>query len=85
MLFNADSVRQLSIHSSNPSSTYAYYFTENVRDPAFIPRQVPDWLETSADHGDEIPFVFGSVYGNERNLWNGKITLNITAKIEYIE
>ena len=85
MSFNADSVRQLSLRSDDSKPTYAYYFTENFKTPAFIPMQVPDWADTSADHGDEIPFVFGSVYGNERNLWNGKITFNIVAQLEYIE
>ena len=69
-------MRQLSVHSKSSKSTYAYYFTENFKAPSFIPIQTPEWLETSGDHGDEIPFVFGSAYGNERNLWNGKITLN---------
>ena len=79
MSFNADSVRQLSIHSDSSKATYAYYFTENfILDPlSYLPIEVPKWLETSGDHGDEIPFVFGSAYGNERDLWNGKLTLNI--------
>jgi len=54
------SVRQLEQHSASEKPTYAYYFTEKHKTtpPASL-WTIPDWLKVSADHGDEVAFVFG--------------------------
>lgn len=60
--FNADSVRQLRAHSQSDKSTYAYYFTNLYHAP---PQSgwwdAPVWLKKSADHADEIAFVWGAL------------------------
>ena len=38
---------------------------------------VPDWLKVKADHGDELPFVFGATYfktgkAKKDALWESK-------------
>ena len=63
-LFNFDTLNQLEQHSaSEQTSTYGYYYTENyvsdIPNPLWT---VPDWLKVKADHGDELPFVFGATY-----------------------
>lgn len=78
MYFNHDTVYQLEQHSSSKKSTYAYYFTENYKsDSPKLVWSLPDWLKTGADHGDEVPFVFGTTYfksGKVRKdeLWESK-------------
>jgi len=59
-------VRQLEQHSFDEKSTYAYYFTEKHKTtpPASL-WTLPDWLKVSADHGDEVAFVFGGSYIKE--------------------
>ena len=75
MSFNADSVRQLSAHSDGSKATYAYYFTENFMPAAPIWPLTPSWIKTTANHGDDLPFVFGSIYNNEKNIWSGTVTI----------
>jgi len=65
--FNADTFRQLIEHSTGTKSTYAYYFTEiDSNSLSFVP--LPSWLGNKSNHGDEIPFVFGSPYNEENSL-----------------
>jgi len=53
-------VRQLEQHSAGEKPTYAYYFTEKHKtNPLASLWTLPDWLKVSADHGDEVAFVFG--------------------------
>ena len=63
-LFNYDTLYQLEQHSSSENtSTYGYYFTENYQpDPPNPLWTLPDWLKTGADHGDEVYFVFGATF-----------------------
>ena len=65
--FNADSIRQLSIHSSNSKNTYAYQFSE-IHNP--FPER--NWVKVAATHGDEVPFLFGTFYNDENNIWKGR-------------
>lgn len=68
MGFNADIVRLLESHSAGRKKTYAYTFTELVNLPAEDkPWPNPDWLKVSADHTDELPFVFGLPFIPEHN------------------
>jgi len=63
MSFNIDCTRELRAHSSSSKSTYAYYFTELYDAPEAVKGwAVPNGLKVSADHADEIPFVFGVPY-----------------------
>ncbi|XP_067929874.1 bile salt-activated lipase-like isoform X2 [Watersipora subatra] len=57
--FNADTANQLEQHSVSDKATYGYYFTElhNVENPLW---QLQDWLKRGADHGDELPLLFGA-------------------------
>lgn len=60
MSFNVDCTRKLRAHTSSSKSTYAYYFTELYDAPEAVKGwELPDGLKVSADHADEIPFVFG--------------------------
>ena len=45
-----------------PNNTYAYYFT-NLYDvkPQYAWWPMPNWAKKSADHTDEIAFVWGTV------------------------
>ena len=45
-----------------PNNTYAYYFT-NLYDvkPQYAWWPMPNWAKKSADHPDEIAFVWGTV------------------------
>jgi len=53
-------VNQLQQHAAGETATYAYYFTEEYKpDPPNPLWSMPDWLKTSADHADELPFMFG--------------------------
>ena len=53
-------IRQLRYHSKTPNATYAYYFTNLYNAPKGDAWwYLPPWVKTSADHGDEIPFVWG--------------------------
>lgn len=60
LLLSADVQHLLDMHSRTSKATYGYYFT------AFIERLdengtaiPPDMYKTSADHVDELPYVFG--------------------------
>ena len=53
--------------------TYAYYFTE-VFDPTVALLPVPEFIKSSANHGDDLPFVFGAPFmsdDGEPELWKG--------------
>ncbi|KAF6027323.1 CES5A [Bugula neritina] len=57
---NKECTCQLRQHAEGETATYAYYFTEEYKpDPPNLAWSMPDWLKISADHMDEIPFVFG--------------------------
>ena len=74
-IFDIAMVTQLEQHSHSEKPTYAYYYTQPSKNPSTL-WSVPDWLRTTADHGDEITFVFGyPLYIPEmkRNkIWDGK-------------
>ena len=75
--FNVDIVNNIEQQStSSDSSTYAYYFTEPYK-PAEPLWPAPNWLKYSANHGDDLPFVFGSPYINEdgasSDLWSSEL------------
>lgn len=70
--FDADSLNQLKVHSeATQKTTYAYYFTEQFKpDPAFF--LYPSWiLNNSAEHADDLPFVFGGYYIMESSVYEG--------------
>ena len=74
--FDADSLAQLKVQSeSTQKSTYAYYFTEQFKpDPPFYP--FPEWIvNNSAEHADDLPFVFGGFYIIDDEIYKGNITL----------
>jgi len=59
-IFDERGLEKLQQHSLGNTSTYAYYFTQKYTpDPPNPMGTPPDWLKSSADHGDELPFVFG--------------------------
>ena len=62
----AGGVNQLIAHGkSKKRSTYAYFLTEEFTPPIEFSTQ-PDWApKRRADHGDDLPFVFGGVYLKE--------------------
>jgi len=64
---NADTFRQLIEHSTGTKATYAYYFTE-VSPSLISSTPLPSWLGNKSNHGDELPFVFGSPYNKENFL-----------------
>lgn len=69
-----DAVQELHMHSKQDSkSTYAYYFNELYEAPAGLLSAAPAWLKKSADHADELPFVFGMAYVEEPEIWKGKV------------
>ena len=72
LAINSDSVRQLQAHSNTSRSTYAYYFTENYKLPTPLWPAMPSWIKKSAAHLDELPFVFGTVYNIDEDIWTGK-------------
>jgi len=55
---NADIQRQIEKSSEGNHSTYAYYYTQ-LLPPSLFGSLTPDWLRQSADHGEELPLVFG--------------------------
>mgnify|MGYP001797590899 FL=1 len=70
--FNADAIRQLQVHSVTDNSTYAYQFSNLFHsDDGFL--NYPSWAKTSADHGEELPFVWGMLLEKEQyqNLTKG--------------
>jgi len=72
LTFDADIINNLQQHSSSEDTvTYAYYFTE-----LFVPGKdimpVPEFLVSSANHGYDLPFVFGAPFMSdegEPELW----------------
>jgi len=59
-IFDERGLEKLQQHSLGKTSTYAYYFTQKYTpDPPNPMGTPPDWLKSSADHGDELPFMFG--------------------------
>ena len=74
-MFDGDVINNLKQHSTSEATvTYAYYFTE-VFDPALVLVPIPDYLRSSANHGDDLPFVFGAPFmsdDGESELWKGK-------------
>ena len=74
--FNADAIRQLQVHSVTDNSTYAYQFSNLFHsDNGFL--NYPSWAKTSADHGEELPFVWGMLLEKEQyqNLTKGGFKL----------
>lgn len=74
MLYDAAAVRNLEEHSTSNKSTYAYYFTERYypnTDVEFF--NIPEWLKRSADHTQELPFLFGSAFLADETdyTWSG--------------
>ena len=83
--FDADLLAQLKVHGdASQKSTYAYYFTEQFKlDPPVFP--VPNWIvNNSADHGDDLPFVFGGVYLKGSNIVTGTHTLSMLDTLDTI-
>lgn len=80
LTFDADIINNLQQHSSSEDTvTYAYYFTE-----LFVPGKdilpVPEFLVSSANHGYDLPFVFGAPFMSdegEPELWRGETIINI--------
>ena len=73
--FNTDIIRQLRAQSQTNRKAYAYYFTNLIQYPPFVkPWYFPAWLKRSADHTDEVPFVFGAILAkdNYTALVNGE-------------
>ena len=72
--FNADSIRQLQAHSLTDNVTYAYQFSNLFHAPGAGFLDYPSWAKTSADHGDEVPFVWGALLARDeyKNLSDGK-------------
>ena len=69
-------------HSESTKSTYAYYFNESIKSPpehSLWPK--PDWAESTADHADEMLFMFGPAFlweDEQASLWAGKcLTLSL--------
>lgn len=59
--FNEDHIRLASSHSAGDKVTYTYQFVPYIIPPKDLRLwYVPDKLKTSADHGDELPYVFGT-------------------------
>lgn len=54
-----DSVELLEKHGGGDSKTYAYYFTKKSNRTNRGMWELPLWLSVSADHAEEIPYVFG--------------------------
>lgn len=58
-------------------STYGYFFNENLITLSSLNPMwtMPDWLKRSADHGDELFFLFGAAWlrtGLEKGqIWAG--------------
>ncbi|KAF6023162.1 ces3 [Bugula neritina] len=78
-------VRQLEQHSAGEKPTYAYYFTEKHKtNPLASLWTLPDWLKVSADHGDEVAFVFGGSLIKEAAktdpLWENILNRDLYAK-----
>ena len=73
--FNTDIIRQLRAHSQTNRKAFAYYFTNLIQYPPFVkPWYFPAWIKRSADHTDEVPFVFGAILAkdNYTALVNGE-------------
>lgn len=66
MNFAADIMNMLNRHSGGSTKAYGYTFTELFPNPDFWP--LPDWVKTSAGHGDELRFVFGFPF-----LWDTEV------------
>ncbi|XP_067929883.1 carboxylesterase 5A-like [Watersipora subatra] len=66
LVFKVPSITHLQIHSKISSRrTYAYEFAYNPPGSGPYGPREPEWLNVAADHGDEIPFVIGSVLAPE--------------------
>ena len=73
--FHADIINNLQQHSSSKNTnTYAYYYSE-VFDAAVTLIPIPDYIRSSANHGDDVPLTFGAPFMNdvgEPDLWKGE-------------
>ena len=61
----ANTIRQLTKHSEggDQHSTYGYYFTEEYHaEENYSFWTVPDWAKNSADHSDDLIFMFGGIH-----------------------
>lgn len=56
----ADAVRFLDKHSQGDKVTYGFIFSEYIRGAETYP--FPEMYKFSAEHGEELPFVFGFAY-----------------------
>ena len=72
--FGVDIVHGLEDHSESAKVTYAYHFTELVQaNPDYDLSPSPQYLKYSANHMDELYYVFGTAYMLEYlpNIWKG--------------
>ena len=73
--FRGDIVYNLQEHSLSSKPTYAYYFTERVSiDPKLKIFHRPEWAKTSADHAEDLFYVFGASFlkSEEPTMWQGR-------------
>lgn len=72
-MFVADTVSQTEQHTkSGTSSTYAYYFTEPLKNENRLwPK--PSWMRSMAGHLDDLKYLFGApLLANETStFWQG--------------
>ena len=75
---NSDAIRQLKAHSRlKNTTTYAYYFSNLRHSSESGLFDYPKWAKLSADHGDELPFVWGALLATSEeysSLQTGKYT-----------
>lgn len=75
--YAAGTIRQLTSRANiTGKSTYGYYFNEPFKpNPPNSLWSMQEWLKTSADHGDDLPFLFGAAWlrtGLETGqIWRG--------------
>ena len=82
--FDADVANELTQHSPSEKPTYGYYFTEPIEFRNAL-WQNPGWSKTIADHGDELPFVFGGAFYKDMkdDNWKGKSVREISLSYGY--
>lgn len=72
-LYDVGALETLLAHSTGNKSTYAYYFGE-MYEPQTQFIQIPGWLRRSADHTQELPFLFGAAFLEDETdgIWIGE-------------
>ncbi|KAF6017039.1 GTF3C5 [Bugula neritina] len=81
-MFVADTVSQTEQHTkSGTSSTYAYYFTEPLKDENRLwPK--PSWMRSMAGHLDDLKYLFGApLLANETStFWQEQVNASPSLK-----